>query len=92
MLGIALNTTTAGNQALDVLIHGFVGINSNIINDTAATVGIPIYIREGGTGGDMSTNIPTTGIVRIVGYAYKSTTASDIFILRFTPDPTWVEI
>ena len=87
MLGIALQTKSSGN--IDVLIKGFV--ETNQVQPTTPEIGTPMYIRES-TAGDMSDTIPTTGTARIVGYCFVPSSVNSVFILRFDPDNTWVEL
>lgn len=87
MLGIALQTKSSGN--IDVLIKGFV--ETNQVQSTTPEIGTPMYIRES-TAGDMSDTIPTTGTARIVGYCFVPSSVNSVFILRFDPDNTWVEL
>lgn len=87
MLGIALQTKSSGN--IDVLIKGFV--ETDQVQSTNPEIGTPMYIREG-TAGDMSDTIPTTGTARIVGYCFVPSSVNAVFILRFDPDNTWVEL
>ena len=87
MLGIALQTKSSGN--IDVLIRGFV--ETDQVESTSPEIGIPMYLREG-TAGDMSDTIPTSGAARLVGYCFVPSTVNSVFILRFDPDNTWVEL
>ena len=89
MLGIALETKSSGN--IDVLICGFIATTNPTVSSGN---GLPMYIREGATG-QINPNAPTTGgVVRVVGYAYQTTSTNDnsITVLRFDPDKTWVEL
>tara|TARA_R110000796_G_C14528016_1_gene431535 strand:- start:976 stop:1653 length:678 start_codon:yes stop_codon:yes gene_type:complete len=87
MLGISLGAGTT----VDVLIKGFV--ETDQVEDSAAENGLPMYLRES-TAGDLSNNLPSSGVVRLVGYVYQnsSTSTNGIFVLRFDPDNTWVEL
>lgn len=89
MLGIALETKSSG--VVDILIKGFV--ETEQVEDPSAQSGLPMYLRES-TVGSMSNTIPTTGIVRVIGYVFQEdgTNNNGIFILRFDPDNTWVEL
>ena len=90
MLGIALQTS-AQNNGVDILIAGFV--ETTEVENTIATTGTPMYLREN-TPGEMSDTIPSGGIVRLVGYCYQNSDeqGNAVFILRFDPDNTWVEV
>jgi hypothetical protein len=90
MLGIALQSSGFGSTDIDVLIKGFV--STTHVEDVAAANGVPMYIREQSTVGEMSDTIPQSGYVRLVGYCYQNTNEAEYFILRFDPDNTWVEL
>jgi hypothetical protein len=89
MLGIALQAASSGT--VDILISGFV--ETTKVQSTIASTGAPMYLRES-TAGGMSDTIPSSGIVRLVGYCYQNSDEHPnvIFILRFDPDNTWVEL
>ena len=87
MLGIALQTKSSGN--IDVLIRGFV--ETEEVESTSPEIGIPMYLRES-TAGDMSDTTPTSGVARLIGYCFVPSTVNSVFILRFDPDNTWVEL
>jgi len=87
MLGIALQTKSSGN--IDVLIRGFV--ETDQVENTSPEIGTPMYLREGAAG-DMSAIIPTSGAARLVGYCFVPSSVNSVFILRFDPDNTWVEL
>ena len=91
MLGVALESGATGDF-IDILIKGFVEVTDWISNG-GDRHGAPIYIREGAKG-RYSGTIPTTGVVRLVGYTYVNSTYSSNskVILRFDPDNTWVEL
>jgi predicted RecA/RadA family phage recombinase len=90
MLGIALQTSVLGN-GVDILIAGFA--ETVKVENTSATTGTPMYLREN-TAGEMSDTLPSGGIMRLVGYCYNNDQeqGNAKFILRFDPDNTWVEI
>jgi hypothetical protein len=62
-----------------------------IIDGNTAAEGKPVYIDTGATSAPfLTTDIPLTGIVRILGHLmYKQ---GDYYLMRFRPDHTWVEI
>jgi hypothetical protein len=88
MLGICVDT--AGY----VLIEGDVGVSDD--NTKGAYVigadhGLPIYIS--GTNGVMTTTVPTSGVVRILGHVYyNSTTDVNWWTMKFRPSTDWYEI
>ena len=88
LLGIALNTVTAGN-VIDVLLDGVVTILSPYI--TAGSIGNPLYVDT--TAGSITNTAPSgeNDVVRIVGhYIHASTTGFSL--ITFKPDGTWVEL
>jgi hypothetical protein len=42
----------------------------------------------------MTTVVPTTGYVRILGYSYRQNvgTNTHLWLMKFRPDNTWVQI
>jgi hypothetical protein len=55
--------------------------------------GLPVYIRNTTTAGDMSTTIPKAGYVRVVGHCYhNNASTTDNWILKFRPSNDWYEI
>jgi len=95
MLGIYLETIDA--YTCKILLEGHVQVEDTD-NDIAPFVagldhGLPIYILKNSTTGELSTTVPNTGYVRIIGHAYhRSVDTTTIWIMRFDPDNTWVEI
>lgn len=89
MLGIALETKSSGT--IDVLLRGFLTTENPSVSSGN---GAPQYIRESATGLITPTAPSSGGVVRIVGYAYHTTSTSNnsVTILRFDPDNTWVEL
>jgi hypothetical protein len=53
--------------------------------------GLPVYIRESG-GTLMSTVIPTTGYVRLLGHCYHNPGAGTEWIMKFRPSHEWIEL
>jgi hypothetical protein len=83
-----------------VLLEGHIVVNDGssangpFIANTLES-GLPIYIRDGTTNGDMSVAIPTTSgnFVRILGHAYyKSSGTSGNYIMKFRPSNDWVQL
>jgi hypothetical protein len=55
--------------------------------------GLPIYIRSATTTGLLSTTVPGSKFIRILGHAYhQSIDTPTIWIMRFDPDNTWIDI
>jgi hypothetical protein len=88
MLGIC--TDTAGY----VLIEGDIGVSddgSQGAHVVGADYGLPIYIRN--TNGVMTTTVPTSGVVRILGHVYyNSSTDVNWWTMKFRPSNEWYEI
>jgi hypothetical protein len=88
MLGICVDT--AGY----VLIEGDIGVsddNSQGAYVIGAGYGLPVYL--GSTNGVMTTTVPTTGVVRVLGHVYyKSTTDANWWTMKFRPSTDWYEI
>lgn len=95
MLGIYLETIDA--YTCKILLEGHLQVEDTN-NDlapfvTALDYGLPIYIKQSTTTGELSTNVPSTKYVRILGYAYhQSVDTTTIWIMRFDPDNTWIDI
>tara|TARA_R110002073_G_scaffold216494_1_gene376681 strand:+ start:1720 stop:2826 length:1107 start_codon:yes stop_codon:yes gene_type:complete len=87
LLGIALNSVTAGN-IIDVLIDGVVTILSPYIN--ALAIGEPLYVDT--TAGSITNTAPSgeNDVVRIVGHHISSGTGFNT--ITFKPDGTWIEL
>jgi hypothetical protein len=90
MLGIALQAGSS-SDTISILIKGF--YETEYIEDPATTAGSPLYIQEG-TAGNVSSTIPTTNFVRLIGYQFIDDSNNDnsVSIVRFDPDNTWVEL
>ena len=55
--------------------------------------GIPVYIKEGAISGNMTTSIPTSGYVRVIGHCYyENQTTVGQWILKFRPSNDWYRI
>jgi hypothetical protein len=93
MLGICLENDPSKET---ILTEGNIGFTTaSVANSPLVTgtnfYGVPIYIS--GSNGAMSTDKPTSGIVRIVGHAfYNSTTNPSNWIMKFRPSNDWYEI
>jgi hypothetical protein len=83
MLGIKLSSTT-------VLLEGDVVLEVSSMIKTPA-YGAPLYIWEGGT--VLSSDVPTSGYVRVLGHCYyRNTSTTDNWIVKFRPSSDWFEI
>jgi hypothetical protein len=95
MLGIYLETIDA--YTCKILLEGHVQVEDTN-NDSAPYVtgldhGLPIYIKQSTSSGELSTGVPGAKYVRILGYAYhQSVDTTTIWIMRFDPDNTWIDI
>ena len=56
----------------------------------SANYGLPVYIRQSG-GTLMSTVIPTTGYVRLLGHCYHNAGGTE-WIMKFRPSHEWIEL
>jgi hypothetical protein len=90
MLGMAIDIFS---QTGSVLIEGDIVVSSGggYPNVNGPNYGLPVYIREGG-GTLMSTTIPTTGYVRLLGYCYTSYNGGVDWIMKFRPSNEWIEL
>jgi len=93
MLGICVSNNSGKER---VFIEGTIGFATSSIADMPYVsgsnfYGTPIYIS--GSNGAMSTQKPTSGIVRVVGHAfYNSTTTPTNWLMKFRPSNDWYEI
>jgi hypothetical protein len=73
----------------DMLLEGDVVLD----NIGSPGFGLPVYIREGTTTGQLSTTIPTSGYIRVVGHCYwENGTTAGQWILKLRPSNDWYEI
>jgi hypothetical protein len=89
--------TTAASTKLLGLWNGdnMILLEGTMVVDTiqSPTPGLPVYIRDGAPFGEMSTNIPTGGYVRVVGHClYENVATPGQWIIRFKPSNDWYEI
>jgi len=94
MLGIYIETINA--YTCKILLEGHLQVedtnNGLAPFVTSLNEGLPIYIKQGSTTGELSTVLPSSKYVRILGYAYhQSTDTPTIWIMRFDPDNTWID-
>lgn len=93
MLGICTGNVFGKER---VFIEGTIGFATSSIADMPYVsgsnfYGTPIYMS--GSNGAMSTQKPTSGIVRVVGHAfYNSTTTPTNWLMKFRPSNDWYEI
>jgi hypothetical protein len=88
MLGICVDT--AGY----VLIEGDIGVSDDNTKGAyviGADYGLPVYM--GATDGIMTTTVPPSGVVRIVGHVYyNSSVDANWWTMKFRPSTDWYEI
>jgi hypothetical protein len=97
MLGIACNV--AGGAGF-VLLEGHVVITDTGTGGphvTGADHGLPIYIEDNTTTGQMSTTVPTTTggshVVRVLGHCYwNNSGTTDQWMMKFRPSNDWILI
>ena len=88
MQGICVDTTSGY-----VLLEGDIGVSDD--NSQGAYVinadhGLPVYIDA--STGWMTTSVPLSGIVRILGHIYyQSTTDTNLWTMKFRPSNDWYE-
>jgi len=106
LLGIAHNLVSLppnppfpSNQTGQILLEGHV-----VIDDTStsgpkvagAAYGLPVYIRDNTTTGQMATALPTTtgsNVVRLLGHCYQQNSGTSTqWMMKFRPSNDWVEI
>ena len=97
MLGIACNVTAGAGF---VLLEGHVVITDTGTSGphvTGADHGLPVYIEDNTTTGQMSCTIPsTTGgnhVIRILGHCYWNNAGdTTLWMMKFRPSNNWVQI
>jgi hypothetical protein len=81
-----------------ILLEGHIIVSDNNTGAPGVAsltgVGLPIYLMERiSTDPYMTTVVPTTGYVRILGYSYyRNTVNTHYWVMKFRPDNTWVQI
>jgi hypothetical protein len=93
----AVGQTTAASTKLLGLWNGdnMILLEGTMVVNTiqSPTPGLPVYIRDGAPFGEMSTNIPDGGYVRVVGHClYENVATPGQWIIRFKPSNDWYEI
>jgi hypothetical protein len=89
MLGICVDTASGY-----VLLEGDIPVsddNSQGPYVIGADYGLPVYIHS--VNGEMTTTIPTTGVIRTVGHIYQqNTTDTNLWLMKFRPSNDWYEL
>jgi hypothetical protein len=81
-----------------ILLEGHIIVSDNNTGAPGVAsltgVGLPIYLMERiSTDPYMTTVVPTTGYVRILGHSYyRNTSSTHYWVMKFRPDNTWVQI
>ena len=94
LLGVALTTVGGANSQIAVLLDGI--YNTSIYHDqvaSPATPGMPLYIST--NSGYVTQTAPSgTGkVVRLIGHnLYGTTGRSNVAVIRFKPDNTWIQL
>jgi hypothetical protein len=93
MLGIAFKIDP-GSETCQVLLEGHLLVtDSSNPSIQSPAPGRPVYIKDGTTAGEMSTNIPTTGIVQVLGHCYyNNTSTTSNWMMKFRPSMDWYQI
>ena len=86
MLGVCVDNTL--NY---VLLEGDLAVSTNNTYGTyvvGATYGVPIYVST--TTSQFTTTVPTSDVIRIVGYIYYNSTGSPArWLMKFKPSADW---
>jgi hypothetical protein len=98
LLGICLSATTSADDFTYIALDGFVTVDNDLIDNQSGTPtddrGKPVYISAA-TAGKFSMTPPTGAgeVVRIIGYVINSAGGvGNAYLIRFTPDNTWIEL
>jgi hypothetical protein len=92
MIGIVFKVDS-GPETCYVLLEGHVLIDSSSPVVQSPAYGMPVYIRDGTATGEMSTAIPTTGIIQVLGHCYyQNSTTSTNWMMKFRPSMDWYQI
>jgi len=90
MLGICVAGNHGEGEATSILINGFV--TTTYISEFK--IGDPMYMKA--TAGEMTYIAPSAAgnIVRLVGHTFwnSGNQTNGVYILRFNPDNTWIEL
>ena len=95
MIGIAFNVTGGGLNTGFVLLEGHVVINVTLVQ--SPDHGLPVYIRDNTTTGEMSTVVPTTTggtqVIRVLGHCYWNNIGDPTqWMMKFRPSNDWILI
>jgi hypothetical protein len=92
MLGICQTVNPMTNTGI-VITEGDIVITTGAgyPQVAGANYGLPVYIKESG-GTLMSTTIPTTGYVRLLGHCYHNPGGGTEWIMKFRPSHEWIEL
>ena len=92
ILGICVTGNNGQGEATSILINGFV----QTTYATSTIIGEPVFMKASTPAGYMTSSAPSDpgNIVRIVGHTFWTTTgqSNGVYILRFNPDNTWIEL
>ena len=98
MVGIVFDVDT-GNETCNVLLEGHVLIDSSSFTYPQvanADFGLPVYIKQNTSDGQMDTQTPSgngAGIVQVMGHCYyQNTSTSSNWMMKFKPATDWYTI
>ena len=86
-------TGTESSKMLGINLDGSVLLEGDIVVKVEIQdpgYGLPVYIRQGAT--TLSTNIPVSGYVRVVGHCYHVNGSGNGWIVKFKPSNDWFRI
>ena len=93
LLGVTLTSTSGADEAINVLLNGFVS-KANVGDPATVVEGAPLYLSTS-VGKIFETAPVNTGeVVRVVGHTFWNETnqSNSTVIIRFNPDNTWIEL
>jgi hypothetical protein len=92
MVGLAFEVNP-GSGTCNVLLEGHVLIDGASPSVQGVDHGLPVYIKDTSTTGEMSTIIPSSGIVQVLGHCYyQNTTTSSNWMMKFRPSMDWYKV
>jgi hypothetical protein len=89
-------TTSTSTKMLGIYLGGNVLLEGDVVLGASSMIktpayGAPLYIWEGGT--ILSSDIPTSGYVRVLGHCYYQNTGTNTnWIVKFRPSNDWYQI
>jgi len=89
-------TTSTSTKMLGIYLGGNVLLEGDVVLGASSMIktpayGAPLYIWEGGT--ILSSDIPTSGYVRVLGHCYYQNTVTNTnCIVKFRPSNDWYQI